>query len=545
MSMARHYADIHQENVSSIDVGIKCHHLVGNDIHSEVTSMVVIYEEKDGHSNELGRTEMIKKCRNPEFSTHVEIEYRFEEVQNLKFRIYSGGKVSEDTFLGGVDCTVGQLVSSTPYTRRLLFDNGAFAGDGTITIFVEELTGNKAQLQFKFSATGLDNKDLLSPSDPYMDVYKRLSCDSWGLLHRTEVKKNTLSPSWEPFSICKNALVYNNYSGEIKLCVRDYDGSGRSEPIGETTVDVGDLLKPTDIPLEWPCVNLQMLKKKGEMYTKSGIIILDYCKLVADNTFLDYIFGGLEICFTVGIDFTASNGPPDNCHSLHYTDPSNPNEYQRAITSLGNVIQHYSSDKKFVAMGFGARVPPRMEVSHKFPLNLDEVNPTCMGVEGIMNAYKTCLGKLQLNGPTIVAPVINHVASLAELAHNQTKPTNYYILLILTDGAFTDMDEVTTSIVNASRLPMSIVIVGVGNGDFGGMTLLDSDNNLLKASDGSASVRDIVQFVPFRQYQNAPSTIFAKEVLAEVPRQITEYYKQTNKPPLPSKFAAKLREIHC
>lgn len=55
---------------------------------------------------------------------------------------------------------------------------------------------------------------------------------------------------------------------------------------------------------------------------------------------------------------------------------------------------------------------------------------------------------------------------------------NYFILLILTDGVITDMDQTKQAVVAASGLPMSIIIVGVGGADFAMMEELDSDDAL-------------------------------------------------------------------
>lgn len=77
----------------------------------------------------------------------------------------------------------------------------------------------------------------------------------------------------------------------------------------------------------------------------------------------------------------------------------------------------------------------------------------------------------------------------------------YYVLLIITDGVITDMDLTRTAIVEASRLPMSIIIVGVGGADFSAMEFLDSDDKLLTSPRGDVASRDIVQFVPFRDFQ--------------------------------------------
>lgn len=83
----------------------------------------------------------------------------------------------------------------------------------------------------------------------------------------------------------------------------------------------------------------------------------------------------------------------------------------------------------------------------------------------------------------------------------------YFVLLIITDGEITDLDQTRQAIVNASKLPMSIIIVGVGSAEFQAMEFLDGDDGVLKSLSGEPAVRDIVQFVPFRQFQNVSQTI--------------------------------------
>lgn len=48
-------------------------------------------------------------------------------------------------------------------------------------------------------------------------------------------------------------------------------------------------------------------------------------------------------------------------------------------------------------------------------------------------------------------------------------------MLILTDGAIHDFQATVDSIVSGSNLPLSIVIVGIGNDDFSNMDKLDGD----------------------------------------------------------------------
>lgn len=77
----------------------------------------------------------------------------------------------------------------------------------------------------------------------------------------------------------------------------------------------------------------------------------------------------------------------------------------------------------------------------------------------------------------------------------------YHILLILTDGVVTDMADTREAIVRASYQPLSIIIVGVGNADFTDMQILDGDDGVLRSPKGEPVLRDIVQFVPFRDFK--------------------------------------------
>ena len=100
----------------------------------------------------------------------------------------------------------------------------------------------------------------------------------------------------------------------------------------------------------------------------------------------------------------------------------------------------------------------------------------------------------------------------------------YQILLILTDGEIHDMDQTVDLIVNSCNLPLSIIIVGIGNAEFSNMVRLDGDNGLY-SSNGRKANRDIVQFVPFREVK-MNQDLLAQELLAELPGQVVQYMVQ-------------------
>jgi copine 5/8/9 len=79
------------------------------------------------------------------------------------------------------------------------------------------------------------------------------------------------------------------------------------------------------------------------------------------------------------------------------------------------------------------------------------------------------------------------------------------------------------AIIEASQQPMSIIIIGIGNADFGVMNSFDSDGTAL-AQGGAVAARDIVQFVPFNVFRGN-GVALAAEVLKELPDQICDYMK--------------------
>lgn len=153
-------------------------------------------------------------------------------------------------------------------------------------------------------------------------------------------------------------------------------------------------------------------------------------------------------------------------------------------------------------------------------------------MDGILAAYWHALTYSELYRPTNFAPVINQTAAIC----NQQRAggmEEYYVLLILTDGVITDMDNTIRAIVQASRLPMSVIIVGVGSANFDNMNILDADDEPLKAN-GVTMARDIVQFVPFREFQQQGAfgnEALAEAVLAEVPEQFVSYMTQNRVQP--------------
>ena len=501
-----------------VELHASCKGLKDKDTFSKSDPILTVSLMDKAGWREIDRTEHIKNNLNPEFAKAIYMDYKFEQVQKIRFSVYdvdnATQSLEDDDFLGSAVTTLGQVVSARRFTQSLLSKKGSEAG--TITIHAEEVVQNRNSLTLQFAGNNLDKKDMFGKSDPYLEFHRANQDGSYSLVHKTDYIKNTLNPVWPPFTISASSLGRGDEKCVIKVMCYDWDKDGSHDLIGEFTTTLGELL--SEKLITWDLINPHKVSKKK--YKNSGTISISSIKVVEKFSFLDYILGGCQINFTVAVDFTGSNGDPTHPNSLHHIS-NKPNEYIRALTAVGEVCQDYDTDKMFPALGFGAKIGGK--VSHEFALNGNPSNPYCAGIQGVLAAYRQAITAVELYGPTNVAPVINHIANFAEASRDMKTQQNYFILLLLTDGVITDMKETKLAIIRASALPMSIIIVGVGGADFAAMNELDSDDKRLTVGTQVAT-RDIVQFVPFRKFQGDDAAYsLAQEVLAEVPRQLEEY----------------------
>ncbi|XP_077496561.1 copine-8-like isoform X2 [Amblyomma americanum] len=526
--------------VTKVEISVSCRKLKQKDVLSKSDPMCVLFMRACEADNwwEVGRTETMQDCLDPDFVTKFLVDYFFEERQQLIFKLYDvdskSTNLQDHDFLGQLSCTLGELVA---YQGRQVKHQltGHQGNCGTILLTVEEVIDCKRVIDMQWQGKKLEKKDWFGKSDPFLEFYRISEDNSYTAVFRTEVVKRSLNPTWRPFTIQMRQLSGGDDDRTIRIACYDWDLDGGHDLIGECYTNVRTLSQGPGPANEYQLINKKKQAKK-KSYKNSGVVKLVSFIVREQVSFLDYIRGGMQMHFTVAVDFTASNGDPRDPASLHFLDPVRPNAYAMAIRAVGEVVQDYDSDKMFPALGFGARVPPDGSVSHEFFLNGSATDPYCAGIQGVLEAYQRTLQAVQLYGPTNFTPVINHVA---RFANSYRDGRSYFVLLIITDGVISDMAQTMEAIVQASSLPMSIIIVGVGNADFTAMETLDGDVRQLN-SGGHTAERDIVQFVPFRKFLQGGGSWqssqmqLAKEVLAEIPSQVVAYMSKRNIKPGPA-----------
>jgi len=523
----------------NIDLHISCKHLINCDVGSKSDPMVVVSMRASTEDQwvEVGRTEWQKDNLNPSFVKAIRVRYTFEATQLLLFVVYDIDDARADLkkadVLGEVETTMASVVSSVTgdFTQNLVYRKNPKAKAGTITVIAEEIKESNAEVTFALAGKNLDKKDLFGKSDPYI-ILKQKVGSAWVAAHQTETIMNTLNPVWHPFTLGMQKVCGGDMDRPIMFDCYDWDKHSSPDHIGQAETTMRQLMQlASQGPAELPLINPKKSGKRG--YKNSGILVFKQANVVQVPTFLDFIRGGCEISMVVAVDFTASNGDPRNPTSLHHIDPSRPNQYEMAIHAVGSIVASYDRDGMIPAYGYGGKMPDG-NVSHCFALNGNPSNPEVPGIRGLLDAYHMAISNIGLSGPTYFAQIIHQTAEIVHLNTQNPAQQKYFILLIITDGCINDMPATVTEIVQAANnLPMSIVIVGVGNSpEFKNMEALDSDEAALRDRNGVVAARDIVQFVPFAKFVATPQKL-AEETLAEIPAQLVSYMRMRGIAPLP------------
>ncbi|KAG8638585.1 hypothetical protein MANES_14G044800v8 [Manihot esculenta] len=501
--------------------------------------MVVVYtKERDGQPSEVFRTEVVLNSLNPTWIMKYTMTFQFEVVQTLLFHVYDVDtqfhdidvkmlKLDEQQFLGEASCVLSEIL--TRPNRSLTLDLvqkedstlSSHLRHGQLVVHAEECISSKTTTEMILRCSDLEHKDLFSRINPFLVISKTVESGIPISVCKTEVLKNDHNPIWKPIFL--NVQQVGSKDSPLVIDCYNFNSSGKHDLIGKVRKSLADLERLRSSGEGENFFSPTAVGHDHKKVLKSQLFVDKFSESI-QYTFLDYLKGGCELNFMVAIDFTASNGNPRLPDSLHYLDPSGRlNAYQQAIVEVGEVLQFYDSDKRFPAWGFGAR-PIDGPVSHCFNLNGSNNHCEVEGIQGIMMTYTSALMNVSLAGPTLFGPVISTAALIASqsLANGGKK---YFVLLIITDGVVTDLQETKDAIVKASDLPLSILIVGVGGADFKEMEILDADNGeRLESSTGRVASRDIVQFVPFRNVQSGQISV-VQALLAELPSQFLTYMR--------------------
>ncbi|GFN97506.1 copine-3 [Plakobranchus ocellatus] len=148
--------------VQKVELRLACKNLPNKDVGSKSDPCAVFYFKVGDKFKEYARTENAKNTLDPQFTKVITVDYHFEAVQHVRVRVYdvdnSTEKMSDDDFLGQMECTLGQIVSRSPFSKPLTKKKGDPIANCGITITAEEQKEACEVAMMKFGAKKLDNK---------------------------------------------------------------------------------------------------------------------------------------------------------------------------------------------------------------------------------------------------------------------------------------------------------------------------------------------------------------------------------------------------
>ncbi len=430
-----------------------------------------------------------KKALNNEinFDKFYICDYYFEKQQNLQIIIYKGE--NPVTIMTALASVVGSRLSE--FMKQI--------GNKEILIIkAVKLGKDKSYVNIKINITN-DNENYLKKYKLFFKInanntkiYSSEGNNNSGFFKEINIPSFLLSPQYTvDFYECKDNKFKGSYTKSL------------------------DQLKMKNSEKNIQC---KIPMSKNILYS-----IYDNSKYIPNFSFFDLISSGLRLKLSIGIDFTGSNGHPLDMNTLHCIIDDKPNDYEKVIKSIGNILSNYNNEKLYPVYGFGAILNNSLyeEVSMCFNINFQD-NPEIHTIDNVIQVYRQNLEKLTFAGPTYFSPIINKVIRDIK-SKDRDSNQEYNILMILTDGVIDDIQETIDALVEGSFLPLSVVIVGIGNADFSNMVVLDGNENPLISSQNKKWMRDLVQFIHYNKYKNDEKTL-TKEILEEIPRQIIEYH---------------------
>ena len=371
-------------------------------------------------------------------------------------------------------------------------------------VFDVILQGNNLTgMKFRYSIVNLGTEQKPANIKIYDSEVKGITKNSY--------EKNRLS-----FGTCKIPIMYLNPGGD------NTDSS--------ISIEIFDILHKRGMGNYQGTYSILKNTNHFEIVLTNNIRAYFNCKVENHPTFISYLRSGINIGLTIGIDFTGSNGHYKDPPSLHYLGEGL-NNYESAIRSCGDIVSAYDKEQSFPVFAFGFNfIDPHLNnfdgryTDFNYPINCNTDNPSIKYIDGVLQEYRNFITRIHLSGPTYFSPMINDLIMEVDKELEEGQTWNYHIIMILTDGMIDDMQETKDSLVAASFLPISVIIIGIGNGDFTKMNVLDADEYPLYDRSGRKADRDLVQFVPYNNFKNNPQKL-AEQVLEEIPRQVVEYYQ--------------------
>ena len=501
-----------------IELHISCTNLDNEDfVFGESDGQVAIYFiNKDNQRVLVGETEVMHNEEDPEFKTPIVLDFVFEIHQKVLLICYDFDSKHSREEIGSAEFELSAVMMNQKEGLHLpLLQNGNERG----RVNIRPVRPENQRFEYVIDIRAKDVKDIewLSKTDPFI-VFRRPTPDfinekeaaeikTWHDVYVTEMVKDNLNPNFKPFTICTSHFNKDQESAWTQFAVFDHSKSGNHTCLGVGYFTVAQVIG----------LGQKEFKAHSPEGEHVGTFVVEKFEKRRRYTLGDYLYNGLHLSTEIGFDFTDGNGDAADEEYLHKLCDNVYNTYEQAVVQIGSILHHYDTDNLIPTYGYGFSAPGLgiSEPSFCYPLNGNFGQPHIKGYLNILPAYRALVPQIVPGGPRNMAPILSEAIKAVQATWQQNKLI-YTILIILTAGELKDEDQVMSLVNSARNLPLSILLVGIGDEDMDELKHLD---------DGHApDSRDILQFVHYDKHSEDREKL-AKELLHEIPGQVISFYR--------------------
>ncbi|KAF8370831.1 cpna-4, partial [Pristionchus pacificus] len=355
-------------------------------------------------------------------------EFEFEIIQRLKIELCMG---SNDSFvsIGSSFFTISQVINNRRLTVPLLSTS---EGEEISVVGISssiQFSPPPFQIQLEFH--DLHRKFISDTSMLNLTVNEARKGKE---IYRSEPQKSGNRIIWRPF-----VLSIQHEMEVIVITVLHRDEKSKNDIcIGESQTTINQLERDS---IEGRVYQMIRKDDKKEGRRSNGLLEVIRVTPLPIKSFLQLITTGTSLHISFAIDFSSTQ---DDFSPLFSTEP------EFILRSIGDCIEDYVN-KSISALGFGAKLPPIDRESQQFCLSLN-TNPYCESIDGVINTLHRCIHTIRPSKNSHLSHVIYYASKMAIHANlkRSRDNTQYFIL------------EVVQAVIFASKAPISIIFVGMG-----------------------------------------------------------------------------------
>ena len=441
----------------------------------------------------IGQTETKKASpdKNIKFENGIVIPFHFSQIQPLEFLIKNGKATIT------IEKSLGEIIGSLNQTYRetiegdVIFEAKVFLHDelDKQCVFNIEVSGSLVGMRIGYTITNLGNQ--------YDPINK--------LVYESEILENNSLIKFNSISIPLNELASdeNLEDNIIEISFKDVQ---HSTELGKYSSNLAQFFEKENI-----------IEFKGDKKAKVVSIKKNFYSL------LDYLEKEFHLTTSLFIDFSEI----DKANTHH--EVNNEIVFEKLMQNFIDVLVSYNEDDFFHIYGFGFELKDK-NVNYDpnmYPINKKVGAPSVKRNE-IKKFYTEFLSSIDFgNKKTNLDLIIKNINTTIKEGIENYGISEYNVLLLFANNDIIDEKEFFNDLIISSALPISIVVIGLGNGPY--TKLEDLENNFLnlKNDDGNKPQRKCLKFVSFKKNsKNFQRTV--QKALIDIPNEMVEYLSINN-----------------